>query len=166
MSERIILDKSFNPNKPKKFELYVVEGKLCVDDLNSGMQKSMQIDEIVRLDVINSKCPAPFKRYFPLTFEVAMAVSFVFALIYRKNPILLAVFACSALVFLLASSIIAKVFYSKAPEAVEITAYTTSQKIRVLGCKTSAREYNGVIRIAKECKKLNKKIALVMETKK
>lgn len=168
MSEKIILNKSFNSNKINQKTIYIEEERFVFDCLKNEKSYTidMPINEIVRIDLLNGKCPKPFKRNINIVFEAIAALLFVLGIAFRKNTIFLAVFAISGFCLMLITAFMAKLILQKSPDAVEICVYSNNKKMRALGCNTTSRDYNNVLRVVKECKKINKSITLNIQTKK
>ena len=167
MSEKVILNRSFN-NKIKAAKIYIENDVFFADFNNNGKeyQKSINIHELKGCKVINARCPSPTKRRLSLLLEMPAIIFIIVAIAFRKETIKATIFVIIAAIMFIIAALITKMITSKAPEAVEITVYSKDQKIIVLGCNTTAKDYSSVIKRAKECKRINKCIYLDMQTKK
>lgn len=162
MSEILILNKSFKANNESR--IYVENNNIIIDSTDD--KKEININDITNIYLINSRCPSPIWRFIPFVIEIIAFIFLTIALILRNNKVLLIVFLIIAVVFMLGAAIISKMVFKKSPDAVEMDIVYNRKKIRILGCRTTEADYNKALRIAKECKKINKIIILDFQTKK
>lgn len=167
MSERVILNKSFNKTK-NECTIYIIDDIFYAEYNKKGIEttKSLDIHKAKGVEVLNAKCPSPSLRKVPYIFEMLALVMIICALASRVNKYLATGFVAGAAILFIVAAIITKIIMSKAADAVEIYIYSDDLKMRILGCNTTSKEQNAVIRIAKECKRINKNMYMDIRTKK
>lgn len=167
MSEKVILNKSFN-NKINEATVYIENDVFFADFNKNGKvhQESIDIHNLKGCKLLNARCPSPLIRRLLFLLEMPAIISIIIAFAFRKEKFMMAIFVIATVILFITAALISKITISKSPEAAEITVYSNNKRIRILGCNMNAKDYSSLVKIAKECKRINKCIYLDMQTKK
>lgn len=166
MSEKVVLNKSFN-SKKNQATVYLENDKFCALYNKNGNESLVEykLEDIKTILVINGRCPRPIVRFLCFVPEVLGVLSVLLAITFRHERVLAMALIIIGVALILGAAVMSKVCTSKAPEAIEITINNGKSKKRILGCQTTSKDYNSIIRLVKECKKVGKHIAIDMQSK-
>jgi type IV secretory pathway VirB2 component (pilin) len=169
MSDTVILKRSFNEKVNKTSKISLVDDGLMIETADEKKSVSYIINqsEITLIDILNGKCPTPQKRAISYLIGLIAVIFFILGIIFKNNKILLAVFAILGIVIFFIAGAIAKKIYNASNDAIQFVVYKNNKKyITILGVNTTTKDYNNLLKLARELKRENSRIKLNMQTSK
>ncbi len=165
MSDKVLLNSSFNNNPKKSVEIYILEDMLVINKYNK--EDKIDINSITKIILLNTRCPKTSKRLISYLMVLIASILFVLGLFFKDNNIIMAIlFILAAIVFVLAG-VITKKIYSVSPSAIGMTIYKNGKKCEdIVGVSTTSKDYSILQRIARTLKKENNDIILDFESRK
>lgn len=83
MSDKVLLNKSFNNNPKKSVEIYILEDMLVINKYNK--EDKIDINSITKIILLNTRCPKTSKRLISYLMVLIASILFVLGLFLRTT---------------------------------------------------------------------------------
>ncbi len=169
MSDIVILKRSFNEKVNKTSKISLVENGVLIETTDNEKTVSDVINqnEITLIDILNAKCPTPQKRAISYLIGFMAVIFLILGIVFKDNKILLTLFIIIGIIVFFIAGAITKKIYDASSDAIQFVIYKNNKKyMTILGVNTTTKDYNNLLKLARELKKENSSIKLNMQTSK